>query len=266
MLRSARFDGFADYSPDGRRIAFASARSGSLEVWVCSSDGGDCVQLTSLRAAFTGFPRWSPDGQRIAFFSNADGHSDIYVVPATGGTPRWLAPDPADDILPSWARDGYSIYFASNRTGRYQVWKAPVFESGVGAAQVTRQGGLAAFESNDGRFLYYTKDHKFATALWRVPLSATGAPAGAETLVTQPVLAAGFAVTSRGLYYLVPGPYSVTAASIHFLSFSGGRTELVAALGKPAHQGLSVAPDGRSILYTQIDRPGQAVMLVENFR
>ena len=266
MLRSARFDGFADYSPDGRRIAFASARSGSLEVWVCSSDGGDCVQLTSLRAPFTGFPRWSPDGQRIAFFSNADGHSDIYVVPATGGTPRWLAPDPADDILPSWARDGYSIYFASNRTGRYQVWKAPVFESGVGAAQVTRQGGLAAFESNDGRFLYYTKDHKFATALWRVPLSATGAPAGAETLVTQPVLAAGFAVTSRGLYYLVPGPYSVTAASIHFLSFSGGRTELVAALGKPAHQGLSVAPDGRSILYTQIDRPGQAVMLVENFR
>lgn len=266
VLRSARFDGFADHSPDGQKIVVASARSGNLEVWICASDGGNCVQLTSLGAAFTGFPRWSPDGERIAFFSNSEGQSDIYVVAAAGSTPRKLAPDPGDDILPSWSRDGYSIYFASNRTGRYQVWKAPVFDSDAGAVQVTRQGGLAAFESSDGRFLYYTKNRRFVTALWRVPLSATGAPTGAETLVTQPVLAAGFAATSRGLYCLAPEPYLVRAASLQFFSLAGGRMEAVAALGKPADQGLSVAPDGRSILYTQIDRPAQAVMLVENFR
>jgi len=119
--------GFADLAPDGQRRAFASARSGSLEVWSCARDGGDCVQMTSLKAGFSGFPRWSPDGQYLVFFSNLEGQNEVYVMPASGGRPRRLTEDPGDDILPAWSQDGRWIHFLSNRTGSYREWKVRAF-------------------------------------------------------------------------------------------------------------------------------------------
>src|SRR6266480_5707461 len=75
----------AQFSPDGRRIAFVSLRSGNPEIWVCNSDGSNAVQLTSFGGPFVTTPRWSPDGERIAFDSNAAGEFDIHVVGANGG-------------------------------------------------------------------------------------------------------------------------------------------------------------------------------------
>jgi Tol biopolymer transport system component len=37
-----------DYSPDGKRLALASTRSGSEEIWVSDVDGSDPMQLTSM--------------------------------------------------------------------------------------------------------------------------------------------------------------------------------------------------------------------------
>jgi eukaryotic-like serine/threonine-protein kinase len=45
------------FSPDGKRIAFKSARSGSEEIWVCNDDGSHQVQLTSFRGPAVGMPR-----------------------------------------------------------------------------------------------------------------------------------------------------------------------------------------------------------------
>jgi Tol biopolymer transport system component len=138
------FQGFIAPAPDGWRRAFASARSGSLEVWTCGSGGGDCTQMTSLQAPFTGFPRWSPDGQYLVFFSNLEGQNDVYVIPAAGGRPRRLTDDPGDDILPVWSRDGDWIYFWSNRAERYQVWKVRSFGADLEPALVTQPEELAA--------------------------------------------------------------------------------------------------------------------------
>jgi hypothetical protein len=60
-----------------------------------------------------------------------------------------------ENVVPSWSRDGKSIYFASNRTGEWQIWKR---ELATGKeTQVTRNGGIAAFESHDAKTLYYSK-------------------------------------------------------------------------------------------------------------
>jgi Tol biopolymer transport system component len=49
-------------SPDGKRLAFTSTRSGFWEIWVSDLDGANAVQLTNMRAPTgTGVPHWSPD-------------------------------------------------------------------------------------------------------------------------------------------------------------------------------------------------------------
>src|SRR5262249_1985560 len=73
LISSTRDDVEAQFSPDGKRIAFDSNRSGSDEIWVCDSDGSNAVQLTSLGVGNTGAPRWSPDGERIVFHTSAEG-------------------------------------------------------------------------------------------------------------------------------------------------------------------------------------------------
>ena len=74
LISSTRADMEGQFSPDGRKIAFTSTRTGNDEIWVCNSDGSGAQQLTSLLGGGNcGDPRWSPDGERIAFSSNMDG-------------------------------------------------------------------------------------------------------------------------------------------------------------------------------------------------
>jgi Tol biopolymer transport system component len=72
-------DGFPAWSPDGRKIAFTSDRTGNFDIWVMDSDGGNQSQLTT-HSADDGFPAWSPDGRKIAFESDRTGNFDICVL------------------------------------------------------------------------------------------------------------------------------------------------------------------------------------------
>jgi dipeptidyl aminopeptidase/acylaminoacyl peptidase len=100
------------FSPDGRKIAYSTY----AEIWTCTVDGANKIQLTDLGAQDVGSPRWSPDGTHIAFDSQGNGMEQIYIVPARGGLPRLLISE-SSACLPSWSRDGQWIYFASHRTG-----------------------------------------------------------------------------------------------------------------------------------------------------
>src|SRR5262249_26133114 len=122
-IASTRNDGAAQYSPDGRRIAFDSNRTGVHGIWVSDADGSHAQELFSRAGSSAGTPRWSPDGQRIAFDSDAEGNTDTYVIRASGGKPIRLTADPADDTPDSWSNDGNWLYLTSNRTGRAEVWK-----------------------------------------------------------------------------------------------------------------------------------------------
>jgi len=74
-----------------------------------------------------------------------------------------------------------------------------------------------------------------------------------------------FAVTEKGIYF-IPGPDSEHRYSVRFLDFAGGRSRPVLTLPAAPYPGLAVSPDGRTLLYTRLDRSGSDLMLVENFR
>ncbi|MFT3686130.1 MAG: hypothetical protein QM783_14620 [Phycisphaerales bacterium] len=71
-------------SPDGRKIAFASDRNGTWQLFVMSSGGGRAVQL-SPDAACDLHPTWSPDGKKLAFcrLGTVSGRWEMWVVDAT---------------------------------------------------------------------------------------------------------------------------------------------------------------------------------------
>jgi TolB protein len=125
------------WSPDGRRIAFASDRDSNFEIYVMNCDGTGVTRLTN-HPAFDWEPAWSPDGQRIAFTSNRDGNWEIYSTPAPQASPEGSAksadvkPDEWDvirlthssafDWQPAWSPDGQQIAFTSDRDGGWQIY------------------------------------------------------------------------------------------------------------------------------------------------
>jgi eukaryotic-like serine/threonine-protein kinase len=262
FISSTRDDSAPQFSPDGKKVAFMSDRSGSPEIWVSDSDGSDALQLTSFGGPQATTPRWSPDGGRIAFDSDAEGEFDIWVISANGGKAQRMTTHPANDGNPSWSRDGRWIYFDSARTGEQQVWKIPA--NGGEAIQVTRDGGFAPIESPDGKFLYYVKSLA-NTNLWRIPVEGGQATKILDGLSNY----LNLAIVDSGVFF-VPARATAAGPSLQFLSFATNKIGPVANFEKPldieALGGVAVSPDGRWILYTQFDQAGSELMLVGNFR
>jgi Tol biopolymer transport system component len=114
-------DGDADWSPNGRRIAFVSERDGDGEIYTMKPDGSSVRQLTFNDGPFDGGPNWSPDGRKIAFDSDRDAveetpfQVEIYTMGADGGDQIRLTFDDLSDFLPAWSPDGRNIVFSSFR-------------------------------------------------------------------------------------------------------------------------------------------------------
>jgi dipeptidyl aminopeptidase/acylaminoacyl peptidase len=121
------------WSPDSRKIAFVSDRTGkafdeghNTDVWVIDANGGPLTKISDHETADNS-PRWSPDGQTIAFVSAVPekSHSKIWLAPAAGGGPSRLAADGLD-VLPSalrWAEGGKALYFETGFHGTSQVYR-----------------------------------------------------------------------------------------------------------------------------------------------
>ena len=80
---------------------------------------------------------------------------------------------------------------------------------------------------------------------------------------------AEFAITAEGIYFIEIGTslyVGTTGNSLKFFSFAKGTTEKVADVKLNPLTGLSVSPDGRYVLFSQIDPFVSDLMLVENSR
>ena len=254
---STRLNLRPQYSPDGKRVVFASTRSGVVEIWVCNSDGGNPMQVTHFDSGFSGSPRWSPDGGSIAFDHEGNQGWRIFVIANDGSEVRKLTADDTTENIPSWSADGKWIYYASNRTGRFEVWKAPV--KGGKGIQVTRNGGYTAFESTDGQSLYYTKHG--SAGLWKLSLHG-----GNEEQILPADLGREFAVTNDGIYYIPVHRPHLGSVLLH--SFATGKEQEIASLSMDEADdgGLTVSPDHTSILFSALLRADGNVMVVDNFR
>jgi Tol biopolymer transport system component len=262
---STREEASAQISPDGKRVAFESNRSGSREIWVCDSAGLNPFPLTAFRGPTVGSPRWSPDGRFVTFDSAAaGGNSAIWIVGTDDGKPPRRLTTGGDDRIPSWSGDGHWIYFSSFRSGIEQIYKVQA-EGGQekDLQQLTKQGGRVPLESADRKWVYYNAPTK-PRGIWKVSVDGNeeipvpGLPTGIDPK--------SWALVEHGIYFLdrdaPPGP------TIKFFDFASQQLTQIAQFEKDPFGALSyfaVSPDGQWFLYTVTNSP-RDIMLVENFR
>jgi dipeptidyl aminopeptidase/acylaminoacyl peptidase len=148
------------WSPDGRFLAFLSARDGARpQIWILSRNGGEARRVSNLENGASNF-EWSPDGTRfvcltrtgpppskssdvrhythINYKFNDTGYFDekrshIAIVDVRTGTAKQITDgDNWNDLDPHWSPDSTRIAFVSNRTGKEfdldhnsDVWTIP---------------------------------------------------------------------------------------------------------------------------------------------
>jgi TolB protein len=132
LTDNAFFDTGPVISPNGKKIAFVSARgtgeSEDTEIYVMNTapegPNNRPVQLTD-NAYDDGSPDFSPDGKKIVYDSVA-GYSDreIMIMNAKDGTSKKnLTNNSAKDYAPVFSPDGNMVAFNSERGGTTQIWK-----------------------------------------------------------------------------------------------------------------------------------------------
>jgi len=113
---------FPAWSPNGRKLAFASDRSSTLQIWTMNVDGSRPRQLTTEGENIV--PTWSPDGKRLAFGSKRTGHFEIWAMDSDGKNQKQLTSTDAAvwNNAAAWSPDGRRIAFSSTRNGHYAIW------------------------------------------------------------------------------------------------------------------------------------------------
>ena len=107
---SSDFD--PSWSPDGRRIAYASGSSEQSAIYVMNDNGSNVVPVTDDSARDES-PTWSPDGRRIAFDRRVK--SSVRICVTTFLDDRWSAPNcPVSGWSPSWSPTRDRIAFVAD--------------------------------------------------------------------------------------------------------------------------------------------------------
>ena len=130
-------------SPDGRRIAFMSGRSGHPEIYTMDADGTNVDLLTPLEFgenAHRAAPDWSPDGRTVAFHARVGTTFQLMTINLRDRGLKQLTSDGRNEDA-SWSPDGRHLVFTSSRSGAKQLWILDV-ESGR-SRQLTRGSGDA---------------------------------------------------------------------------------------------------------------------------
>jgi Tol biopolymer transport system component/DNA-binding winged helix-turn-helix (wHTH) protein len=243
-----------DLSPDARRLAFISTRSGGAELWIADRDGANARQMTTFGRAYLRPPRWSPDGSRILISASVNGQLDLYAIDAATAHATRLTNDQDDEIAPAWSHDGSAVLFGARRSGTWQVMRQSIADGT--RTQLTTDGGYAAQASPDGKQIYFTRLER--AGVWAMPVDG-----GEATLLVPGVRAAETAnwrVTASGVFFVGSTANQVV---VRRAPLTGGNAVDVAWLGNYSWPGFAVTPDGTRVVYSHWDRRESNIMAME---
>jgi Tol biopolymer transport system component len=114
ITSGANNNGFASFSPDGKRIAYRTMGPEGSGLRIMNLENG---QIAPLTEDYDNFPVWSPRGDLIAFVRKVDNDFEVYTVHPDGKDAKRLTHSKGNEAHLNWSPDGESILFATTRMG-----------------------------------------------------------------------------------------------------------------------------------------------------
>jgi TolB protein len=174
LTRNPGFDGFASWSPNGRKILYYSQvrRTGWSGGIVMNADGSGKRRLVANGS-------WSPDGRRIVYGWKGDGNGEIYVMNADGSGGHVVVARPStEEWSPEWSPTGRTIAFVTDRDGNREIYGMNV--DGSGQRNLTRnpqrdgEDGTRFFWSPDGSRIAFVTNRDRDTEVYVMNADGSG--------------------------------------------------------------------------------------------
>ncbi len=206
-------DGVGVWTPDGRRVIFASERTGVRNLFAQAADGtGPIERLTESPS--TQYPSAvSPDGRHVIFTEEHPGSADDVMALELGSrrvTP--LVQSPFNERNGSVSPEGRWLSYESNDSGRFEVYVRPFPDVNGGRWTVSTNGGTRPIWTRNGDELFYVSS---TGALMRA-----GVTCGPTWMPTTPTV-----VVKEG-YYTIPQwwglSYAIAPDAQRFLMLKEG--------------------------------------------
>ncbi|MBI3470985.1 MAG: protein kinase [Candidatus Solibacter usitatus] len=233
-------------SPDGRMLAYIRGPGSFFtrgQIWVKLLPDGEAVQLTRDNRSKMS-PVFSPDGSRIAYTVVDEGFSwDTWVVPVLGGEPRKWLPNASGLV---WI-DTQRLLFSEIKSGMHMA-----IVSAAESRAESRDVYVPPHERGMGHRSYPSPDRKSALIVemenngW-LPCRLTpldGSSAGRRVGPPGPCTFAAWSPDGQWMYFsAAPGG----AFHLWRQRFPDGAPQRITT-GATEEEGLTVAPDGRSVI------------------
>lgn len=193
-------DGNPAWSPDGRYIAFTSARTGQGDLYLLDLNALEAapLKLSGDPVASELYVSWAPDSQRLAFVGHTKQGDNVYVIDNVGfPAPRAFTSWERTQTHPTWSPDGTMLAFYSNHTdiNRYDLYMAPVNGTPtLVATDVVMSSGGPAWTPDSRHLLYVKHDENKFNPVYAAPVRQ---PSQAAALPTDTVGNGDLAVVKR---------------------------------------------------------------------
>lgn len=174
------------WSPDGKKLAFASDRNGNFDVYVISSEGGTARRLTTHSQ-----PEWpyafSPEGTHVYFGAALQDpaesglfrtFNELYAVSVLGGRPNCISGLPMEEVHPT--SDGKQLYYQDRKGGedvlrKHQksavmrdVWVLDLTKKQYTRLTDTRHDSRNPVVSSDGSILFFLSERNGSFNVFRM--------------------------------------------------------------------------------------------------
>jgi Tol biopolymer transport system component len=157
---SSMRDDYPAWSPDGKNIAFSSARGGSLDMYLKPASGPGDEKLLLSTGAPNSVGRWTKDGRFLLFFSTSpETAEDTWALPFSGpAKPVSLLQTHFSEIFANASPNGRWLAYSSNQSHQFEVYVKAFTPENVAADApkwLVSYGGARPLWAPDGKRLYY---------------------------------------------------------------------------------------------------------------
>jgi Tol biopolymer transport system component len=232
-LTRLTFDAAVDmlpiWTPDSRRIIFASLRGGAANLFWHAADGTGADQRMTTSANAQSPSSASPDGASVLGSESLpntatdlmrfglDGAASSGAEPAeplTSKPAEALLQTKFDELNPDFSPDGRYFAYESNESGRAEIYVRPYPKVNDGRWQVSTGGGTRPAWARNGAELFYVDP---LHTLIAVPVRMTGATFSAGNPAKVFDTKYGMHVATRG--------YDVSADGRRFVMIKAGASD-----------------------------------------